>query len=106
MDQIYEFTNQNDDIEFLVSLDNNVSDPTLYSCQEWADLYKDLGEHGNDPVIINGDTDFNEDGSPKDFGVSNEQNKTIFPFWIFCILIGIVSYYIVLFIALLKNKKC
>jgi hypothetical protein len=49
---------------------------------------------------------FNEDGSPKDFGVSNEQNKTIFPFWVFCILIGIFSYYIVLFISLLKNKKC
>jgi hypothetical protein len=64
MDQIYEFTNQNDDIKFLVSLDNNVSEPTLYSCQEWADLYKELGEHGNDPIIINGDTDFNEDGYP------------------------------------------
>ena len=62
MDEIYEFTNQNEDIEFLVSLDYSTVEPTLYSCQEWGDLYSELGEHGNDPLIINDDTDFDGDG--------------------------------------------
>ena len=29
---------------------------------EWGDLYEELGAYGNDPLIINGDTDFDSDG--------------------------------------------
>jgi len=60
MDEIIEFVEQYDEIQFLVSLDYNqdVEDElTLYSCNGWAGLYSELGEFGNNPLILNGDTE-------------------------------------------------
>lgn len=39
---------------------------------------------------------FNNDNSLKDFGIGYK-NKTIFPLWIFSIVIGILSYLSILF---------
>ena len=58
MDEIIEFTEQYQEIQFLVSLDyheNPDDDLTYYSCSEWASLYSELGEFGNNPLILNGD---------------------------------------------------
>ena len=58
MDGIIEFTEQYNEIQFLVSLDYNQDsedDLTYYSCDEWGGLYSDLGNFGNNPLILNGD---------------------------------------------------
>ena len=50
MDEIIEFTEQYNEIQFLVSLDYNQDsedDLTYYSCDEWGALYSDLGNFGN-----------------------------------------------------------
>jgi len=39
---------------------------------------------------------FNNDGSLKEFGIGYK-NKTVFPLWVFSIVIGIFSYLFVLF---------
>jgi len=39
---------------------------------------------------------FNDDDSLKEFGIGYK-NKTVFPLWIFSIVIGILSYLIILF---------
>ena len=57
-----EYTNQNSELEFIVSLDYNLEDFSDYECIEWGDLYETLGIYDNDPLIINGDTDFDYDG--------------------------------------------
>ena len=57
MDEIIEFIDENEHVKFLVSLDNTEIEPNYYSCQEWGDLYSELGSHGNDPLILNGDPD-------------------------------------------------
>jgi len=56
------YTNQYEDIEFIVSLDYHLEEFSDFECLEWGDLYEDLGLYGNDPLIINGDTDFDSDG--------------------------------------------
>ena len=64
MDELIEVVEQYDEIQFLVSLDYNSNESDLYSCSEWSDLYSELGEFGNDPMILNGDDDLNDDGYP------------------------------------------
>ena len=59
MDELIEVVDQYDDIEFIVSLDYSSNDADLYSCSEWADLYTELGEFNNNPLIL--DTDPNHD---------------------------------------------
>ena len=56
------YTTQNEDIEFIVSLDYSLEEFSDYECLEWGDLYEELGVYDNDPLIVNGDTDFDSDG--------------------------------------------
>ncbi len=63
MDQILEFTNSNDQLEFLVSFDYCTGDP-LFTCAQWGALYQELGDYGNLPTILNGDMDFDGDELP------------------------------------------
>ena len=37
---------------------------------------------------------FTEDGELKQFGLDDENNETLFPFWLVSSLIGILSYYL------------
>tara|TARA_B100002052_G_C15872651_1_gene595471 strand:+ start:989 stop:1816 length:828 start_codon:yes stop_codon:yes gene_type:complete len=59
MDELIEFIDQQDEVQFIVSLDYNFgeSDLNYYSCSEWADLYSELGDYGNSPLILNTDPD-------------------------------------------------
>ncbi len=57
MDQLIEVLEQHEDVQFLVSLDYSTNEADLYSCSEWADLYPQLGDYGNNPLIL--DTDPN-----------------------------------------------
>jgi len=59
MDELIEFIDQQDEVQFIVSLDYNFgeSDLNYYSCSEWADLYPELGDYGNSPLILNTDPD-------------------------------------------------
>ena len=56
------YTNQNEDIEFIVSLDYSLEEFSDFECLEWGDLYQELGTYGNNPLILNGDTDFDSNG--------------------------------------------
>ena len=58
MDEIIEHVEQYDELQFLVSLDYSSNDEDLYSCSEWADLYTELGEYDNNPLILNTDPDY------------------------------------------------
>ena len=55
MDEMIEFIDEHEHVKFIVSLDNTEIEPSYYTCQEWGDLYSELGAHGNDPVILKGD---------------------------------------------------
>ena len=55
MDELIEFIEQYDELQFLVSLDYSSNPEDAYSCSDWANLYTELGEYGNNPLII--DTD-------------------------------------------------
>ena len=55
MDQLIEFTDQYDELQFIVSLDYSTSEDDIYTCNEWANLYPELGEYGNNPLILNTD---------------------------------------------------
>ena len=57
MDELIEFVEQYDEIQFIVSLDYSASENEPYSCTDWGDLYTELGEYGNNPLILNGDPD-------------------------------------------------
>ena len=57
MDELVEVVENNNDIEFLVSLDYSSNEADLYSCSEWANLYTELGDYGNNPLILEGDLD-------------------------------------------------
>ena len=59
MDQLIEVVEGYDEIQFLVSLDYSSNSADLYSCTEWSDLYIELGEYDNNPLIINTDPDHN-----------------------------------------------
>ena len=55
MDQLIEVIEEFDELQFLVSLDYSSTEADLYSCSEWADLYVELGEFDNNPLILNND---------------------------------------------------
>tara|TARA_Y100001935_G_C17281452_1_gene497714 strand:+ start:940 stop:1509 length:570 start_codon:yes stop_codon:yes gene_type:complete len=61
MDDLLEYVKDHEEIFFFVSLDYNIdgyqTEQEYYSCEQWADLYIELGEYGNIPLIINGDPD-------------------------------------------------
>jgi len=57
MDELLEYVEEYDELQFLVSLDYSSNDADLYSCEEWADFYSELGEYNNNPLILNGDPD-------------------------------------------------
>ena len=57
MDELIEVVEQYDELQFLVSLDYNTNGTGLYSCDEWTNLYTELGEFGNNPLILNTDPD-------------------------------------------------
>ena len=57
MDELIEYIDENEHVQFIVSLDYAEVEPTYYTCQEWGDLYSELGNYGNDPLILNGDPD-------------------------------------------------
>ena len=57
MDQLIEVLEQHEDVQFLVSLDYSTNEADLYSCNEWANLYTELGEFDNNPLILDGDPD-------------------------------------------------
>jgi hypothetical protein len=64
MDELLEYIEENYNVKFIVSLDYNEFDPSLYTCLEWGDLYSELGEFSNDPMILDGDEDLDGDGLP------------------------------------------
>ena len=55
MDELIEVLEEYDEVQFLVSLDYSSNDADLYSCSEWSELYNELGEYNNNPLIIDGD---------------------------------------------------
>jgi len=46
---------------------------------------------------------FTKDGDVKHFGTDYNENTTILPLWLVCILLAIISYYIVLFLVMIKK---
>ena len=46
---------------------------------------------------------FKADGSLKDFGTSNNKNVTIYPLWLICFIIAILSYYVILLLCNMKK---
>ena len=74
MDEIIEFIDQDDRLEFLISFDFCTGDP-LYTCEQWGNLYQELGDYGNYPTILNGDSDLDDDGMPDNhiwYSLANE----------------------------------
>ena len=74
MDEIIEFIDQDDRLEFLISFDFCTGDP-LYTCEQWGNLYQELGEYGNYPTILNGDSDLDGDVMPDNhiwYSLANE----------------------------------
>ena len=61
MDELNSFIDNTDNVEFIVSLDY-VGD--MYTCEEWSDLYIELGSSGNTPLILNDDVDFDGNNQP------------------------------------------
>ena len=57
MDELIEILEQYEDVQFLVSLDYSSNDVDLYSCSQWAELYTELGEYDNNPLILDTDPD-------------------------------------------------
>ena len=58
MDQLIEVIEEYNEIQFLVSLDYSSNEADLYSCNEWADLYTQLGDYDNNPLVLNTDPDY------------------------------------------------
>ena len=54
MDELIEFLENYEEIQFIVSLDDQQQP---YSCDEWADLYTELGQYNNNPLILDTDPD-------------------------------------------------
>ena len=59
MDQLIEVIEEYDEIQFIVSLDYSSNEADLYTCSEWGQLYPELGEYNNNPLILNGDPEHN-----------------------------------------------
>ena len=57
MDELIEVVEEYDEVQFLVSLDYSSNEADLYSCSEWTDLYIELGEYDNNPLILDTDPD-------------------------------------------------
>ena len=61
MDELIDYIEDYNVIQFFVSLDYNIdgyeTEQEYYSCLGWAELYIELGEYNNNPLIINGDPD-------------------------------------------------
>ena len=57
MDELIEYVEQNDELQFLVSLDDCSNGNGPYSCSEWTNLYEELGDYNNNPLILDGDPD-------------------------------------------------
>ena len=57
MDELIEFVEEYDELQFIVSLDYSSSAGDQYTCTEWSDLYEELGDFDNNPLILDGDPD-------------------------------------------------
>jgi len=57
MDELIEVLEEYQDVQFLVSLDYSSNEADLYSCYEWGNLYTELGEYDNNPLILDSDPD-------------------------------------------------
>ena len=55
MDEIINFVDSEEHVKFIVSLDYTEVEPSYYDCSEWGNLYSELGDYGNDPLILKGD---------------------------------------------------
>ena len=55
-------------------------------------------------ILLRPSLTFNNNGSLKEFGVSNDKNNTIFPLWLVCFIFAIFAYYIIIFICSIKKK--
>ena len=55
MDELIEFVEPYNEIQFLVSLDYSTDENEPYNCMDWSQLYPELGEYGNSPLILDGD---------------------------------------------------
>ena len=58
MDELIQVIESIEEIQFLVSLDYSTPEfgnQNLYSCEQWASLYAELGDYGNNPLIIDSD---------------------------------------------------
>ena len=76
MDQILEYFNQDDHLEFLVNFDFCSGESPTFNCEEWGSLYQEFGEYGNQPTILNGDTDLDNDGMPDNYIWNSFANDT------------------------------
>ena len=56
-------------------------------------------------ILLRPTLSFNENGSLKDFGTSNDKQTSIFPLWLICFLFAIFSYYIIIFICNIRKKS-
>jgi len=57
MDELIEVVEEYDELQFIVSLDYSSNEADTYSCSEWSDLYIELGEYDNNPLILDADPD-------------------------------------------------
>ena len=59
MDHILELLENQypEEVQFLVSLDYSQNENDLYSCQDWENLYTELGDFNNNPLIVDCDPD-------------------------------------------------
>ena len=57
MDDLIQVVDEYSEIQFIVSLDYCSDEEDAFSCNQWADLYTQLGQHGNNPLILNTDPD-------------------------------------------------
>tara|TARA_Y100000590_G_scaffold457717_1_gene610919 strand:+ start:2041 stop:2859 length:819 start_codon:yes stop_codon:yes gene_type:complete len=57
MDELLEYVEEYDELQFIVSLDYSSNEADLYTCDEWATLYSELGLYNNNPLILDGDSE-------------------------------------------------
>ena len=55
MDELIEFVEAYNEIQFIVSLDYSTDENEPYTCTDWNQLYTELGDYGNTPLILDGD---------------------------------------------------
>ena len=54
-------------------------------------------------IYIRPSLSFNLNGSLKEFGTTNDKEVTVFPLWVICVLLSIISYYVIIFICSIKK---